>query len=114
MRRQRGYPTSRAECGETARKRSDRRAFASAHGIHHGGGAPLSALRAWDRYLARFPRGRFVPEARFNRAVTLLRLRRDDAARAALRPFADGAYEGLRQREARALLEALDRGTLRR
>ncbi|MEC7521757.1 MAG: hypothetical protein VYE22_17880 [Myxococcota bacterium] len=92
----------------------DRRAFASAHRLHHGGATPLAALRAWDRYLALYPQGRFVPEARFNRAVTLLRLHRDDAARAALRPFAEGAFEGLRQREARALLEALDRGTLRR
>ena len=93
---------------------ADRRAFARAHRIHFGGGSPEQALPAWDRYLSQFPRGRFVPEARFNRAVSLLRLRRDDEARAALTPFANGAYGGVRARDARALLDALDEGRLRR
>lgn len=93
---------------------ADRAAFAEAHRLHFGGGSPADALSAWDRYLTRFAAGRFVPEARFNRAVILLRLRRDGEARDALRPFAQGAYEGLRTREAQDLLDALDRGALRR
>jgi hypothetical protein len=93
---------------------ADRAAFAEAHRLHFGGGSPAAALSAWDGYLMRFASGRFVPEARFNRAVILLRLRRDAEAREALRPFAQGAYEGLRTREAQDLLDALDRGTLRR
>jgi hypothetical protein len=60
--------------------------------------------RAWDAYLAAYPHGRFELEARYNRATTLLRIGRDDEARAALLPFAKGAY---RAREARLLLEAL-------
>jgi hypothetical protein len=92
----------------------DRRAFARAHRLHFDGAERTSALRAWDRYLARFSDGRFVPEARFNRAVCLLELRRDEEARAALRPFADGAYGGFRRREAARLLDALARGALRR
>lgn len=93
---------------------ADRAAFAEAHRLHFGGGSPAAALSAWDGYLMRFAGGRFVPEARFNRAVILLRLRRDAEARESLRPFAQGAYEGLRTREAQDLLDALDRGTLRR
>ena len=119
-----GLPSSEADALAAAlaelegtdapRDDADRRAFADAHRAHFGGGPPSAALDAWDRYLARFPAGRFVPEARFNRAVTLLRLRRDEEARAALRPFADGAYEGVRAREAGALLRAIEQGTLRR
>lgn len=97
-----------------SRAELDRRTFERAHRVHFDGGAPLRALAAWEGYLARFPDGHFIPEARFNRAVTLLRLHRDADARAALQPFADGAHGGVRRREARALLDALDQGHLRR
>ncbi|HLV67170.1 MAG TPA: tetratricopeptide repeat protein [Polyangiaceae bacterium] len=65
------------------------------------------ALSAWDRYLAANPRGRLAPEARYNRALCLLRLGRLDEARAALTAIAGGATGGYREREARALLEAM-------
>ena len=67
-----------------------------------------SALTAWDDYLAAFPRGRFVPEAQYNRAICLVRLGRDAEARAALAPFASGKRGGYRQTEAGDLLSALD------
>ncbi|MFZ5892861.1 MAG: hypothetical protein ACOY0T_17505 [Myxococcota bacterium] len=68
-----------------------------------------SALRAWDAYLAAAPSGRFAPEARYNRALCLVRLGRKDDAERALRPFADGVYGGYRRDEAKALIEALQR-----
>ncbi len=81
--------------------------FAAANAAHFGGHDPVRALRAWDAYLATFPRGRFELEARYNRATTLLRLGRDEEARAALLPFLDGPY---RQREAHLLLQAIGEG----
>jgi hypothetical protein len=81
--------------------------FAAAQTAHFGAHDAASALHAWDAYLAAFPRGRFELEARYNRATTLLRLGRDDEARAALLPFAQGSY---RRREARLLLESLGEG----
>jgi hypothetical protein len=86
----------------------ERRAFEAAHRVHFGGGTPSAALRAWDAYLADHPRGRYEPEARYNRALTLVRLGHRQAAVAALRPFAAGRYGPARQASARALLEALD------
>ncbi len=65
------------------------------------------ALAAWDAYLAVAKDGELAPEARWNRAICLVRLARTAAARRALEPFARGS-DGYRQAEARALLEALD------
>ncbi len=62
------------------------------------------ALAAWDDYLAAFPRGTFAPEARFNRAVCLVRIGRAADAEAALRPFAEGKLAGYRQADAERLL----------
>jgi hypothetical protein len=78
--------------------------FAAAQLAHFGARDAASALHAWDAYLVAFPHGRFELEARYNRATTLLRLGRDDEARCALLPFAEGRY---RRREARLLLEAI-------
>lgn len=75
-----------------------------AHFVDHDFGA---ALRAWDAYLGAAPAGRFAPEARYNRALCLVRLGRKGEAESALRPFADGAYGGYRRDEAKALIEAL-------
>jgi hypothetical protein len=83
--------------------------YAEAHRAHFVDGDPSSALRAWNAYLAAAPEGPFVPEARYNRALTLVRLGRLDEARRALEPFASGIYGGYRTREAAALLDALAR-----
>ena len=69
-----------------------------------------AALNAWDAYLAGQEHGALAPEARWNRAVCLLRLHRTAEARRALQPFAQGAEGGYRQAEAQALLRALDDG----
>jgi hypothetical protein len=78
--------------------------YRQAHEAHFGRGDFAAALVLWDRYLAVSPLPRLTPEARYNRAIALLRLgRRDEAARA-LRPFAEGDYGAYRATEARALL----------
>nr|HEX4314060.1 hypothetical protein [Kofleriaceae bacterium] len=70
-----------------------------------------AALAALDDYLAREPRGQFVVEARYNRALCLVHLDRLADAAAALAPFARGdvAPAGYRQREAEQLLEKIAR-----
>jgi hypothetical protein len=64
------------------------------------------ALSGWDAYLRAAPRGRLSTEARYNRAICLLRLGRDAEARQALEPFASGKM-GYRQNEAQQLLNEL-------
>jgi hypothetical protein len=85
----------------------DDETFAAAHRLHFGGADPSAALSAWDDYLRRFPDGRFVPEARYNRAIDLLKMGRTAAAREALQPFADGVYGTYRSEEARAILRSM-------
>jgi hypothetical protein len=85
-------------------------AYAHAHRAHFVETSAQHALRAWDAYLHAFPRGAFVPEARYNRALCLIRLDRLGAAREALRPFAAGAIgRGYRQQDAQALLDWIER-----
>ena len=81
------------------------RAYGRAHAAHFEANEPGAALALWDRYLVRYPHGTFAPEARFNRALCLLRVGRRDEALEALRPFAAGAYGGYRQREAATLID---------
>lgn len=80
--------------------------YARAHQAHFVAGAPGPALLAWDAYLRAYPRGRFAPEARYNRALCLIRLKRPVEAERALEPFAR-QREGYRQREAQRLLDWL-------
>ena len=83
--------------------------YRAAHRLHFHGSDPVATLAAWDAYLAAEPRGRFVVEAQYNRALVLVRLARYPEARLALEPFARGevAPAGYRQREATALVERL-------
>ena len=81
--------------------------YKSAHEAHFATRDWTRALAGWDAYLAAHPRGRFAPEARYNRALALFRLGRRDEARDALRPFADGTFDGYRQKEAQQLLDAM-------
>jgi len=81
--------------------------YRDAHRAHFVDKDPARALRAWDAYLAAYPSGRYVLEAKYNRALDLVRLGRKDDARAALAPFARGEMNGYRQSEARQILDAL-------
>jgi TolA-binding protein len=80
-------------------------AYGRAHRAHFVDDAPARALAAWDDYLAAYPTGVFAPEARYNRALCLLRLGRFGAAAHALHPFASDAHDGYRRTEARLLLD---------
>jgi hypothetical protein len=83
--------------------------YRDAHEAHFVRRDPAAALAAWDRYLAAAgPGGRFALEARYNRAISLVRLGRRDEAAAALRPFAAGEYGGYRRDEAAQLLRTLE------
>jgi tetratricopeptide (TPR) repeat protein len=85
---------------------ADLRAYQTAHRLHFDGGDPLRALAAWDAYLDAYPADTFAPEARFNRAVCLLRLGRRAEARSVLVPIAESSFAFGRDR-ARALLDAM-------
>jgi hypothetical protein len=84
--------------------------YGRAHRAHFGGLPPARALAAWDEYLRRFPRGVFVPEAQYNRALCLVRLGRHAAAARALRPIVHGLDGGYRRKEACTLLGWLHQG----
>jgi len=81
--------------------------YRAAHQAHFADLDPARALTAWDAYLTAFPGGTFALEARYNRALCLIRLDRSAEARLALEPFARGDHGAYRRAEAAALLEAL-------
>jgi len=66
-----------------------------------------AALAGWNDYLRQVPSGRFALEAKYNRALCLLRLGRNSEAREALAPFSNGSMGGYRKSEAQALVEQL-------
>lgn len=80
--------------------------YRSAHRAHFVERDPAAALAGYEAYLAAAPNGRFALEARYNRALCLVRVGRHAEARAALAPFAQGRFDGYRQDEARRLIDA--------
>jgi hypothetical protein len=81
--------------------------YKAAHRVHFVERDDARALTAWNAYLKAAPGGSFAIEARYNRALCLVRLKRATEARTALEPFAKGRYGGYRQAEAAKLIEAL-------
>jgi len=83
------------------------RSYGRAHDAHFHGADPAAALAAWDAYLASYPSGQLVLEARYARALVLIKLERWSEAAAALRPFASAPEGAYRQAEAKRLLAAI-------
>jgi hypothetical protein len=81
--------------------------YRKAHALHFGGAAPSEALAAWDDYLSASPTAVFASDARYNRALCLLRLGRRAEARMVLQRFAQGDYGEARRTSAVNLLQAL-------
>lgn len=82
--------------------------YQTAHTLHFVSKRYDAALTAWDDYLRGSPNGAFVVEARYNRAICLVKLGRKAEARIALQPFADGKVAGgYRREEAQKLLDRL-------
>jgi hypothetical protein len=79
--------------------------YRAAHELYFHDADYDKALVAWDAYLAKEPKGQFVVEARYNRALCLIRLSRFQEAHDALLPFANGEVTpaGYRQTEANQL-----------
>jgi hypothetical protein len=65
------------------------------------------ALDAWDRYVPLAGKSPLLVDAKWQRALCLVRLGRSDEAREALEPFARGDLGAYRQSEARTILDAL-------
>ncbi len=82
--------------------------YRRAHEAHFKSGDLTTALVYYERYLTEHPSGRFAVDARYNRALCLVRLGRHAEARSILRSFADGAFGTYRQGDAARLLEAID------
>ncbi len=68
-----------------------------------------AAVAAWNQYLATHPNGRFVPEAKYARAVALARAGLRNEAREALRPFADGEPGSYRRDDALEVMQAIEK-----
>lgn len=82
--------------------------YRRAHQIHFVEQNPARALAAWDAYLASDPHGALAVDARYDRALCLVRLGRKDEARRALEPFAAGKYGAFRKNDATQLIDALN------
>ena len=81
-------------------------AYRVAHKEHFRGTDPKAALAAWDRYLAKFPDGRMALDAKYDRALVLVKLERWKEAREALAPFA-ATNSTYRRAEAAKILDAI-------
>lgn len=83
------------------------RLYREAHRLHFVTRDYAAALSAWEHYLRSAGDAALVVEARYNRALCLVRLGDREAARSALISIARGEHGAYRQREARALLRVL-------
>jgi TolA-binding protein len=99
--------TAVAQAAPTPPRDAELVRFRAAHDTHYRASDPLAAILAYRDYLAAYPQGRFVPEARYNIALNLLRLGRHGEARQQLEPFARGDYGDYRRQAATRLLRSL-------
>ena len=83
--------------------------FTAARRLHVEDSDPARAAGAWDAYLRAFPSGRLAVEARFNRALCLVKAGRTKEAEQALASFAAGEFGSYRRTDAETLLRLLHR-----
>ncbi|HEY6722546.1 MAG TPA: hypothetical protein VI197_00905 [Polyangiaceae bacterium] len=81
--------------------------YRRAHAAHFKNHDLSQALKGYEAYLAQQPSGRFAVDARYNRALCLVRSGRQSEALPELERFAHGSYGGYRQIDAQRLLAAL-------
>ena len=103
-----GVGKPRAFVGDVPVSEEEFQRYRAAHVAHFNRKDPAAALAAWSDYLTHSSTGRLAVEARYNRALCLLKLGRVREARAALGPFTAGAYGAYRQKEAQNLIATLD------
>lgn len=102
-------PAARPRAAAPARPAIAEALYRTAHELHFRGVDHAAALAAWDAYLAAEPGGRFAIDARYNRALALVRLGRYAEARTALAPYARGEIAaGYRQPEAKTIVDRLE------
>lgn len=82
-------------------------AYGRAHRLHFVVGDFTGALAGWNAYLGKYPHGTLALEARFNRALCLVRLGQNTRARLELEPFANGSFGSYRRAESQRLIEQL-------
>jgi hypothetical protein len=87
--------------------------YEAAHRAHFVEKNAAAALAAWTRYLDETHAGRFALEAKYNRALSLLRLGRTAEGSSELSSFATGKHGTYRQAEARRLIDGLGGGESR-
>ena len=63
-----------AEPRRPAQRDPELAAYRLAYDAHFHGGSPAAALAAWDAYLAAYPDGKLAIDARYNRAIMLVKL----------------------------------------
>jgi hypothetical protein len=88
-------------------KSDDLADYRLAHEAHFRGHDATAALAAWDAYLAKHAKSQMATDARYNRALVLIKLARYADARAALTPFANAPAGSYHQADAVKLLAAL-------
>ena len=98
-------PPSAAPAKPKAAESAELALFRRAQALHLAHDA--KAIEAWDAYLRVAGTSPLAPEARYNRALGLVRAKRLSEAREALQPFAEGRYGRYRMEEAGALLERM-------
>jgi hypothetical protein len=82
--------------------------YQSAHRAQFRAGDCHAAVQGYADYLSAAPSGSFAVDARYNRAVCLIKLGRTSEARTILQPFSEGRYGSYRQKRAGKLLEAFE------
>jgi len=82
--------------------------YQSAHRSQFRASDCNAAVQGYAEYLNVAPSGSFAVDARYNRAVCLIKLGRTSEALTILKPFSEGRYGSYRQKRAGKLLEAFE------